>query len=646
MHFRKPIYIFIILLCTGIPLFLEWMTTPAPVEKNVHIEAFRYGTYPWLIRANRGDHLVLTFSTHDTGHSFFLQDYGIDAKISPASEMVEVRDPFSVEASPLRMKEVRLIAGLEGLWGRLVSLSRFRCHVYCGPMHGFEQGDLIVRPNWLFMGSLGLLLAIPLIGLVRIVSHGADPPPIQSEQFFDVNGGFPLLDRIIKWRPLQFLCSLPFLAGLVVVIMAGLLGTKVGGRNIAIMFTWIGCMSLLTIFLVPLGGRIWCLICPLPILGEYLQRGETTQVRVTEKPPARNRFFGFGLRWPKALRNRWLQLFLFMGLGTFSASLAGQPRWTALTLLGMVVAAMVLALVFELRSFCRYVCPVAAYISLFSLDARLSVRTRNKEVCRTCRDRPCLRGNRDGWACPYGLCVATITRNADCGICTECFKSCPYNNVSLMWRKGSWRGRFQSYGEAWQAIALLVLAAVYSLTVHSPWPGLRDIVNVVDKADWIQFSLYAALLWVLALGVMPLLFWLLTWLGLTSARQTEKTIGTAFQWTMPAVLPLGIAMWAVFFVDTFMSNFTFVLLTLSDPFGWGWDLLGTAGMPWIQVWPGGVPWIQACLLLVGVGMSLRSGYRRWLDMTGNARDALKGCLPTMFIIITITAGMLVYVTNF
>ena len=76
---------------------------------------------------------------------------------------------------------------------------------------------------------------------------------------------------------------------------------------------------------------------------------------------------------------------------------------------------------------------------------------------------------------------------------------------------------FQSYGEAFQAIALLVLAAVYSLTVHSPWPGIRDMINVVDKADWAHFALFAAVLWMLALGVMPLLFWLLTSLGLTLA---------------------------------------------------------------------------------------------------------------------------------
>lgn len=639
------IYLTIFCVCVGISVFIEWKTTPLPSQRAIHIETFRYGTQPWIIRANRGDHLTLTFSTHDTGHSFFLQDYNVDAKISPASEQVDIHNPLSITEPPRRRKEVQLIAGLKGFWGRLVSLSRFRCHVYCGPMHGFEQGDLIVRPNWLFSGSLGFLVAILLVGFVRIFYSSAESANY-SETYVHLSNRNSYLDKVLKWRPLQFVCSLPFLAGLVVVVMAGMLGTKVGGRNVAIMFTWIVCMSFLTMLLVPLGGRIWCMICPLPVLGEYLQRGAITQIRVSGHKPAQSRFFGIGLRWPKFLRNRWLQFFLFMVLGTFSASLAGQPRWTAITLIVLVVVAIAMALIWELRSFCRYVCPIAAYISPFSLGARFAVRKRQGKICRKCKGRSCLHGNSNGWACPYGLCVAGITRNADCGMCTECFKSCPYDNVSLQWRKGPWKGHFVSYSEAFQAIALTVMAAVYSLTVHSPWPGIRDMVNVVDKTDWVQFGLYATVLWMLALGVVPLLFWLFSSLGLRLTDQKEMTTGTAFKQTMPAILPLGIAMWAVFFVETVMSNFTFVLMTLSDPFGWGWDLLGTAGMPWIQVWPSGVPWIQAAFLLIGIGLSLGSGYQRWWLISGNRIKALIGFLPAVSVYTAMTAGMLGYVTNF
>ena len=661
---RTSIYIFIIAVCLGTPLIFEWLTTPSPVSRRIHIEAFRYGTSPSIIRANRGDQLFLTFSTRDTAHSFFLQDYRIDAKISPASKLVELRDPLRATDPPVDVPEVRLRAGSPGLWGSLVSVSRFRCHVYCGPMHGFEQGDLVVRPNWLFAGGLGILLSIVIIGYLRIRWLEPSLQPSISTAV-DLNGRYFMLNRLLKWRPLQFFCTIPVLTIFTVVVLAGLIGTKVGARNIAVMMTWAAWMSMLTMVLVPLGGRLWCMVCPLPSLGEYIQRRATVQVRTAEAGRYGNRFYGLGLRWPLKLRGTWLRLLLFLSLGTLSASLAGQPRWTAVTLLILASVSIIMSVVWELRAFCRYVCPVGAFISCYSALGRLMVRKRNTAVCRKCKEKSCLRGNANGWACPYGLSVAGIERNADCGLCTECFKSCTYDNVSLAWRRGAWSERFHTYGEAWQGIVLLVLALVYSLTVHSPWPAFRDMVNVVDKATWPEFGLYAAALWALALGVFPLIFWAATGLGLriigqrgadihkddsdhpSGVRHSFKSImGVAFKRTMPSLLPLGLSLWASFFFATFMVNFTFILLSLSDPFGWGWNLFGTAGMPWVQLWPSGIPWVQSALILFGLAFSLKKGYEAWWGLTKNKKTALRGFGPTALIFILLAGGMLIYFTNY
>ncbi len=373
MRKARLIYTAIALGCVGTALLLEWFTTPPPTIRKIHMEAFRYGTEPSIIRANRGDELRITFSTRDTGHSFFLQDYRIDAKITPASETVEIRDPLAPESPPLYVSEILLRAGLEGFWGSLVSSSRFRCHVFCGSMHGFEQGDLIVRPNWLLSGSIGLLLAIVLIGWVKI-KRGDLAASKVSNQAVDLNRKWGLLDRLLKWRPLQFTLTLPVLAGLVVIVLAGFFGTKVGGRNLAVMLTWIVWISMLALLLVPLGGRIWCLICPLPVLGEYLQRCATTEVRDGKRGRLGNRFFGLFRPWPRALRGPWIRLGAFLVIGSLSASLAAQPKWTAVMLMIMVAAAIIMSLVWELRAFCRYVCPVAAFISPYSIPAPLMVR--------------------------------------------------------------------------------------------------------------------------------------------------------------------------------------------------------------------------------------------------------------------------------
>jgi hypothetical protein len=217
----------------------------------------------------------------------------------------------------------------------------------------------------------------------------------------------------------------------------------------------------------------------------------------------------------------------------------------------------------------------------------------------------------------------------------------------------------------WQATVLLVIALLYTLTVHSPWPAIRDIVNIVDKANWVTFGLYALVVWVLALGIVPLFFWLTTALGLRLINGGEKTdnptgqdsgllrqqvftreVGQAFKATMPCIIPIGIALWASFFIATIMVNFTFFLMTLSDPFGWGWNLLGIAGMPWIQIWPSGIPWIQTVLVLAGFTMTLKKGHEQWSDFMGEEKKALKAFVPTAVILTALAAGMLVYFTNY
>ncbi len=665
---RYSLYAAIIALCVGTPVLIEQATTPPPRERRIHVEAFRYGTSPSIIRANRGDSLHLSFSTRDAGHSFLLQDYRVEAKITPTMDSVAIVDPLHATEAPQVSSELILTAGETGTWwGRLVSASRFRCHVYCGPMHGFEQGDLIVRPNYLLWGSLGLLASILAIGWIRTresstqLATPADTPPA-----IDLNARWPWIGKLLAWRPLQFVGTMPVLAGFTLIVLAGLVGTKVGGRNIAVMMTWAVWMSFLAVLLVPFGTRIWCFVCPLPIVGEFVQRGAVSEVReATKNGRYGNTFFTLGRRWPRALGGPWLRLLFFVALGSLSASLAGQPRWTAYLLLSLTLMALLMAVVWEHRAFCRYLCPVAAFISLYSVVGRVMVRSRDDEVCRGCKGKPCLRGNDTGWACSFGLYVPRITRNVDCGICTECFKSCPHDNISLSWRRGGWTDRFASYGEAWQAVALLVLAMLYSLTIHSPWPAVRDMANLVDKASWSEFALYAGSMAALALAVVPLLYWLAVWWGNTAARRNKQetgrtlpvltgangmtlqyTTGGVFKRTMPALIPLGLGMWAAFFIPVVLTNFTFILYTLSDPFGWGWDLLGAAGMPWIQIWPSGIPWLQAVAVLTGVVLSLRKGYQLWLDERLEKRDALRGFAPTAGLIALSAASMLVYFTNF
>src|SRR3954470_19199816 len=257
----------ILLAGAALPAWLAATFQPPPQTRNIHVELYRYGFSPSRIPANRGDRLRLTFSTRDTGQSFFLQDYDLHVSITPGNKLVSVQRLSRPDDPPALMDTVEIVAGLPGWQGRLVSKSQFRNHTYNGPLHGTERGELIVSPNLLLYGGLGLLVAIPLAGLMLGRRTGEE-----SDRRVNLFRIFPWLKTVLKAPSFQFNLTLPMLGVFWFIILAGLFGTKVPGRNAAPMLIWVVWLSALIVVLVPLGGRIWCTACPLPLMGEWLQR--------------------------------------------------------------------------------------------------------------------------------------------------------------------------------------------------------------------------------------------------------------------------------------------------------------------------------------------------------------------------------------
>lgn len=614
----------------AVPAGLCQFLAEPPQRRDIHVEAFRYGKEPSVIRCNRGDRLHLTFSTRDTGHSFFIEEFDLDAKISPGNREVTVFGTSDPGAAPQIKEEVVLTAEHPG-WGRyLISKSHYRCHVWCGPMHAFEHGNLVIEPNTLLFAGLGLLLGIPVVGLISLLGQlrqrSAAPPPVTPTDGWDIFGHLPWLKRLMKRRGFQpaFVAIATIL--LYLVILTTLFGTHMSGRNLGIMLMWVVWMFLLTALMTPLGGRIWCLFCPLPAPGEAAQRGAITGVRTGSTCGYNNRFFGMNRSWPRWLSNDWPRMIAFLVTGTLSTVLVATPALSGWLVLGLIVLAVVTALVFRLRAFCRYLCPVTAFVGLYGRSGKLALRAADPAVCDKCKLRSCQNGSDKGWACPYGLCVGEINENTDCGLCTECIKTCPYDNVTLRWRPFGCETKIRSTGEAWLAMAMLVLGTSYCLMHLGHWPALRDYVNIIDKGNWDLFGIYAVVLWGTALAGLPALMLLLAGAGRRLARATQSTweLMTA---STGGLVPMGLMVWVAFVIPMLMVNISFVLQSFSDPFGWGWDFFGTSSMPWHQLWPGLIPWLQVACILIGLKYALRNTWRIWLGLTRSPGPALRGMIP-------------------
>jgi polyferredoxin len=167
-----------------------------------------------------------------------------------------------------------------------------------------------------------------------------------------------------------------------------------GSRNFGIVFVWIVWWALLIVVLIPFAGRLWCAICPVPAPGEWLQRRG-----IVRRTPGRLRTLR--RRWPRRLKNMWLQNAGFLLVALFSAIILTRPAVSAWLLLGFTVVAVGLSVIYDNRVFCRYVCPVGGFIGLYAMMSPLELRVRDCQTCKEHTSKDCVTGNAQGYGCPW-----------------------------------------------------------------------------------------------------------------------------------------------------------------------------------------------------------------------------------------------------
>lgn len=643
--FGKNIIKYLFILSFGtVPAVIAQFYEEQPVSRKIHISNFRYGKKPSVIQCNRGDTLLLTFSSEDTGHSFFLEEFDIDAKVSPARKTVEVFKTSDPTLKPYIAEEVQIIARHPGWLNYFVSRSNYRCHVWCGPMHAFEHGKLVIVPNTLLIFSLGCTVGILFLWLLGFSKYQSNATGENNrKRYNDLFEKFPFLKKTVVSRWTQLILTLLAMMLVYVVILTTFFGTKMSGRNLGVLLMWAVWLFMLIAILTPFFGRIWCTICPLPFFGDLIQRKSFFQPTEGTTKTYRNKYTGLFLKWPKWLQNDWPKLILLLALTTFSTTLVALPKVTGLAVIAMILLPTVLSAIFEHRAFCRYLCPVSGFLGPFSRMGRLALRSKSQSVCDKCKTHFCQKGSHKGWACPYGINVGEMQENSDCGLCLECTRSCLYNNVTLYARPFGTESGTRNYSEAWLTIGVFTLSIVYSILYQGHWYQIRDYINILDKGNWHLFAVYALLVWLLALIAIPAVLFLLAFTGnqLSGLKTKTKTI---FLHSAGALLPLGLMLWITFVVPMLFVNITFVLQSFSDPFGWGWDFFGTAGIPWHQFLPRLVPWLQSVFVLTGLFLSLRNLSKNQILFNDRHVNLLL-VLPVALFITASAIAMLFFFTN-
>ena len=461
----------------------------------------------------------------------------------------------------------------------------------------------------------------------------------------------PSLKWLVSQRWFQFAVVFPNLLLFLLFLLAGAFGSPVGNRNIIVVFVWILWWFLLISVMVPFASRIWCTVCPFPFFGEWAQRRALVDVRAVDPKQrreldaepgvlvGRNRYFGLNRRWPKQLSSIWLQNLGFLALCTFSALLLTRPIVSVLVLGSLILLATVMHLIYRHRAFCSYVCPVSGFLSLYAMTSMMEVRSADTDVCAQCGDKGCLAGNESGWGCSWGVYPSKLDRNNYCGLCMECVKTCPHDNMALNLRPFGSDTRLKGYDEAWKAFIMLTLALAYSVIFQGPWGSFKDWANVTESGEIGGFLLYTFVLWAGALVVIPGIYALAVWMGRRLAGPHEASAKQVFLGFVYPLVPLGLLVWVAFSLPLLLVNGSYILMVISDPFGWGWDLFGTAQVDWTPLIPQWVPYLQVPLLLFGLAYSLKAGWRQATNLFQKEGQALRAFAP---VAVVLTATVLCF----
>jgi hypothetical protein len=471
-------------------------------------------------------------------------------------------------------------------------------------------GELIVGPDSAYYAMVALSIWLTLSILLWLASTPDGCTRQASLRRIDLLKTIPGLKKIVCSRSFHFWILLPSLVVFYLFILSAFWGSPVGNRNIAIIFVWILWWFALKAVFVPLGARLWCMLCPLPAPAEWISRRALTAVHYIQKPfkGLHHRFSGRQKDWPRGLRNMWLQNFIFMTMISFGIILITRPLATASLFAIILGTTLILALFFRRRVFCRYLCPVGGFLGNYAMASVTEVRVIDPQVCKDHKEKSCASGSPQGWGCPWNQYPGTMDRSNHCGFCMECVKSCPKDNIGVFVRPFGSDPGLRGRDEMVNVIIMLAVAIAFSITMLGPWSWIKEAANVTESRQIGPFFIYVATLWLSALVVFPGFFSLAARLGNRLAGRPVDhepfVLHTAY-----TLIPVGIFAWIAFSLPSVLINYSYLLVVLSDPFGFGWNLFGTAQTPFLPFFPEWIPFIQGILLLTGLGLGVRQGIR-------------------------------------
>jgi len=436
----------------------------------------------------------------------------------------------------------------------------------------------------------------------------------------------PLIRAAVRSRIFRFCMQATFVAMFALIVAAGLFGNQNPALNIAPMLTWTIWWAVL-IILIMFAGKAWCYVCPWDAIA-----GWTEKLAFWRKVDSG---LSLGLKWPRVVRNILIATILFIGLTwvELGFGVTMKPRITAYLAIAMLLMAIVSAMLFDRKSFCRYGCLVGRVSGLYALFGGMEVRSKSAGTCKSCKTKECVTGSETTYGCPTFLYPGKLSTNTYCIQCMECVQGCPHDNLALNLRP--WGSDLAGEGkpradEAYLALLMLAITGFHGLTMTPVWQHLVDgFRGVLGVGRIPAFSVGMALLMLGPIAVYAVLVGVSKLLADRSSASTLDYRDYFIRYAY-CMLPIALFYHVAHNLEHLLMEGPKIISMVSDPFGWGWNVFGTAG--WIippmisldKLWL-----LQVFLVLVGHVYSLWLANKTSRRLFGDARAAFRSQLPML-----------------
>lgn len=287
-----------------------------------------------------------------------------------------------------------------------------------------------------------------------------------------------------RWYPAVFQVPAFIFFGLIIFYFFR--GSQDYSDNPGAILTWTFWWAILPFSFI-LIGRFWCAICPFAVISDFIQK-----------------YVGLKRRVPRWLYkySYWLIDFIFIFITWFDRvyGMTEHPILTGFIFLGILSGVIICAVLYERRTFCRYVCFLGNVAGNYSMVAPLELKSTNPEVCKSCKEKSCVLGTKIQAGCPYSQSIPTKDGNRFCTLCANCVKACPHDNISLVLRPFGadfWKRAFVKFEESFFAKILVGIVIIQNIGMLTLWTTIsgfiENITGIHNEAITFTITYFASI---------------------------------------------------------------------------------------------------------------------------------------------------------